>query len=189
MFGEVSEVERQHKPFPSAPILPLLALYAKRPPAFLKSTKQSCSWFALSTFPLSPHSSLVSPATPFSFILRLLLYNGKIWKNFSQSRKISLDPICKCFCCDIDQNCSFLNTGEGGGKKTEFCIFLIGNQTGRLLWDSLGEERKGPSFLLMPFGEADDHRLGIFHCEACSRGLLNLHWKCKLNWIFMWMCT
>lgn len=50
--------------------------------------------------------------------------------------------------------------------KMEFYIFLIGNQTGCLLWDSLGEERKGPSFLLMPFGEADDHCLGISHCEA-----------------------
>lgn len=54
--------------------------------------------------------------------------------------------------------------------KMEFYIFLIGNQTGCLLWDSLGEERKGPSFLLMPFGEADDHCLGISHCEAWEEG-------------------
>lgn len=46
----------------------------------------------------------------------------------------------------------------------ELCIFLIGNQLGCFLWDRLGEERKGPVFLLMPFGEADDHCLGIFHC-------------------------
>lgn len=70
---------------------------------------------SLLSFPLPPH---------FILILRLL-YNGKVWKYFSQSRKISIDPICKWYRCDIDQNCSFLNTGREEARKRNYAYFWL----------------------------------------------------------------
>lgn len=58
-----------------------------------------------------------------------------------------------------------------GREEATKLIFLIDSLACFLL-HSFGGEEKGPSFLLMPFGEADVEKkslLGISHCYSFSR--------------------